>query len=123
MRKLETHFTTTEQSERLLALGLPADTADCYYEMAYRPILQLLPEGISFSQLPQYIDDEDGDTDEIPCWSVGRLIEIAEIMVGSDTWQDYQQPSKEKPTLAERAVCTIENLCNLLKFDFSKLFE
>lgn len=27
------HFTTEEQSERLLNAGLPANTADCYYGM------------------------------------------------------------------------------------------
>ncbi len=127
MREFENHFTTLEQSERLLALGLPADTADCFYKRhlcqkdEYFEEPKVLPDGLTFSS---YCGTETGVDEDIyvPCWSVGRLIEIAEIMVGSDTWQDYQQPSVEKPTLVERAVCTIENLCNLIKFDFEKLF-
>lgn len=76
MKKLNDNFTTLRQSEVLLELGLPEDTADCYYEMSYRPIRAILPDGISFSKLPQYMDDEDGDLDILPCWSAGRLIDI-----------------------------------------------
>ena len=32
MKKLQQNFTTTEQSKRLLELGVPADSADCYFE-------------------------------------------------------------------------------------------
>lgn len=31
MKKLQNNYTTPEQSKRLLELGLPADSADCYY--------------------------------------------------------------------------------------------
>ena len=30
MKKLQNNFTTPEQSKRLLELGVPADSADCY---------------------------------------------------------------------------------------------
>ena len=128
MRKFENHFTSLEQSKRLLELGLPADSADCYFQD-----LEYHEEGIDktlHTWIGPLILNCDTYEEEVlsfptdtlyPCWSVGRLIEIAELMVGSTTWQDYQQPSVEKPTLVERAVCTIENLCNLIKFGFEKL--
>ena len=49
MEKLQINVTTQEQSKRLLELGVPADSADCYYH--------------------------NGDV----CWSVGRLIQIIQI--------------------------------------------
>lgn len=128
MRKFENHFTSLEQSERLLQLGVPAESADCFYRRHLHNKDEYF-EGPFVLPVEQTIvtycgTDEDSYSTEIyaPCWSVGRLIEIAELMVGSDTWQDYQQPSIVKPTLVERAVCTIEKLCNLIKFDFEKLF-
>jgi hypothetical protein len=78
MKKLRSNFTTTEQSKRLLELGVPADSADMYYhtdigftrfysEPEVIPSCELFSTGNSV-----YIYD-------IPCWSVGRLIEIYEI--------------------------------------------
>lgn len=120
MIQFENNFTTPEQSKRLLKLGVPADSSDMNYHSAGNKFTiehLYLNKGRKYSDLATNFENL-----TLPCWSVGRLIEIAEIMVGSTTWQDYQQPSVEKPTLVERAVCTIENLCNLIKFDFEKLF-
>lgn len=66
--KLQNNFTTPEQSKRLLELGLPADSADCYCLTTVIGQIQIvLPEsarsGKDFKQF-------------FPCWSVGRLIEI-----------------------------------------------
>ena len=68
------NFTTPEQSQRLLELGVPADSADCIYPcykqegygdklFMYGHINIKHPAG----SRPKYF---------IPCWSVGRLIEI-----------------------------------------------
>lgn len=76
--------TTKEQSERLLALGLKKETADCSwisntsnitYKTHWRSIMGWF---------------EDGD---LPAWSLHRLIEIAGIMAFSpvssiDGWYD-----------------------------------
>ena len=74
MKQLQNNFTTPEQSERLLELGLPADSADCYYG--------------SYGGHPDYVavrqtefETEDDalfrlNDNLLPCWSVGRLIEI-----------------------------------------------
>lgn len=69
MKKLQQNYTTPEQSKRLLELGLPADSADCYYTRTsplphYRAEYTRIPSGCK------------------PCWSVGRLIEIYHICVG-----------------------------------------
>ena len=72
MRTLQYNFTTPEQSERLLELGVPADSADCF-------IAQYSDGG--YCPLPGIINDEFQDREwlmriGIPCWSVGRLMEL-----------------------------------------------
>lgn len=69
MKQLQNNFTTPEQSRRLLELGVQADSADCYY-----------------SAIDHYTHPVIWHTDVLkfwgtkcPCWSVGRLIEIAFI--------------------------------------------
>ena len=64
MKQLQNDFTTPEQSKRLLELGVPKWTADCYYEV--------FPEGIRVKPSPFFVPSD-------PCWSVGRLIEIYHI--------------------------------------------
>lgn len=73
MKTLQKNYTTPEQSKRLLELGLPSDSADCYYDQ-YQ-ILNFRTEldyGYDFFELNFRF---------IPCWSVGRLIEIYHICV------------------------------------------
>lgn len=80
MKKLQNNFTTPEQSKRLLELGVPADSADCYlnsdsvimlngktFQENYNEDLDLAR--LHLIEYPHYV----------PCWSVGRLIEIYEI--------------------------------------------
>ena len=55
--------TTREQSERLLALGLKPETADMWY-----------PHFAKTCPIP--LIDEVLTTDDIPAWSLGRLIEM-----------------------------------------------
>lgn len=66
MTTLQNNFTTHDQSKRLVELGVPADSADCYYDTSKN--LFVLPEDATFKE---YCHGRD-----IPCWSVGRLIEI-----------------------------------------------
>lgn len=68
MKPLQNNFTTPEQSKRLLELGLPADSADCYYRDFASSRVRLIPN-------VREMDDKFGiDTNFlIPCWSVGRL--------------------------------------------------
>ena len=110
MSKLQNNFTTPEQSKRLLELGVPADSADCIYLKSGK------------------IDVKNTALDELfpPCWSVGRLIEILEIIVGTP-WSDYQVLGKS--TLLERVLRDFEDVVKYKeifkdnRIDFSKLEE
>lgn len=81
MSKLQNDFTTPEQSKRLLELGVPEWTADCYtiinndvYNKDEIRVRQNEYEiNYSFFNNKHYN----------PCWSVGRLIEIYHICVSS----------------------------------------
>ena len=95
---METNFnfkssvcTSREQSERLLALGLKKETADCYYwqenDHIYREAtgvwhLETLDSKDSqehFEYLDKYFGVCLADDEEhyfIPAWSLGRLIEM-----------------------------------------------
>lgn len=71
MSKLQNNFTTPEQSKRLLELGVPAWTADCFITLrgAIKARQSMCLSKDFFLGEPNYA----------PCWSVGRLIEIYEI--------------------------------------------
>lgn len=110
MKQLQNNFTTPEQSKRLLELGVPADSADCYYRDFASSRVRLIPN-------IREMDDKFGiDTNFlIPCWSVGRLIEILCICergeeVSFYTWTD-------KVDLVEWVIFKIE----VAEPDFSKL--
>ena len=78
--RLNENFTSPAQGKRLLELGVPAWTADCYY-MA----IGLDAEKYGYSDFPYFMTTNYVDREHviaginIPCWSVGRLIEIAFI--------------------------------------------
>ena len=74
--------TSREQSERLLALGLKKDTADCgiYYS-------ELAGCDRMFAKI-----ETEFEADEIPAWSLHRLIEIV-----AHTQYPYYVISKELP--------------------------
>ena len=76
MKTLQSNFTTSEQSKQLLELGVPSDSADCYltrfgidegWEAKILNNVKYLEIAISNQKYC------------LPCWSVGRLIEIAKI--------------------------------------------
>jgi hypothetical protein len=71
--KLQNNFTTIEQSKRLLELGVPADSADCFYDH-YRNL-----EVRTYSKLASTFFET--YTRFTPCWSVGRLMEIYHICI------------------------------------------
>ena len=75
MKKLNRDFTTPAQSKRLLELGVPASSANCYIDKDGK------------------VHCFDGDTPKslmfdagcIPCWTTGRLIEIHTICGGTSS--------------------------------------
>ena len=83
MKKLQNNFTTPEQSKRLLKIGVHADSADCYWQLRSDTLAEYLEYRCYIGTIPAIIDNlysfRNGYT--IPCWSVGRLIEIYHICV------------------------------------------
>lgn len=86
--QLQNNYTTPEQSERLIELGVPADSADMYYQNALDA--RIIPTGRSYKE---YTDRLTGLNREIwffkPCWSVGRLIEIYNICLPEKPYPYY----------------------------------
>lgn len=70
------HYTTIEQSKKLMELGLNPDTADMYYFCDPTPAgnvmhpTLIIVEKHLHSRLPEY------DKGDIPCWSLGALLEL-----------------------------------------------
>lgn len=76
MKKLQNNFTSQEQSKRLLELGVPAWTADCFHptDLQQNPIEDATPTIITYQ-----LDTHEIIWDKVygfPCWSVGRLLEL-----------------------------------------------
>lgn len=144
MKELQNNFTTLEQSKKLLELGVPADSADMYYKQYSDAVVYVgevgdVPQGKTFYMHEpslRHINPEgtwtwkdgeridlSGKVDElrktdIPCWSVGRLIDIYIIARGLDT--AYLQ--------IERGEDMVKYLIQLYEekrkdLDFSKLEE
>lgn len=81
MKTFQNNYTTPEQSKKLLELGIPAESADCYYYEEGSIADDATPQVVPFGE-----PYEDSSTETMfssyvcmPCWSVGRLIEIAFI--------------------------------------------
>ena len=119
MKKLQNNFTTPEQSKRLLELGVPADSADC------RQPNDNGENGkdfiIFYNMFPFSKEIEstifDGDN-LLPCWSVGRLMEIYDICRCYDgDWDEVYG----KETYIETYVSAIEEAVLDEMLDFSKL--
>jgi hypothetical protein len=72
MKKLQSNFTTPEQSKRLLELGVPMNSANCYitWKLDHTPKVNVL-DNETYLELIDHMSQI-----TIPCWSVGRLIEI-----------------------------------------------
>ena len=70
-------YTTKEQALRLKAAGLPAESADCmltiYDEAGTDDLVTLISEKGEAGENWDYFMDESA----FPCWSLGRLIELA----------------------------------------------
>ena len=99
MIKFQDDFTTVEESQRLLAAGLPEESADMWYEKDERVRNEQGEWDNDWSKTPALFnydrDKNNGDrypyselkavtadftgNDTIPCWSVGRLLEIMHI--------------------------------------------
>lgn len=111
MNKLQNDFTTKQQSEKLVALGMPRLSANFYYDDENE--IQIVKD-------PEFELQNKG---YFPCWSVGRLMEIIKICSDLDTVLGYQiaYNTKHKASLLHIVIQIIEDGIN--EFDFSKLKE
>ena len=116
--KFNDNFTTKQQGETLITLGLPPATADCFYDhFGYKNVRD---SGIElsedfFSSTEKYFDKHEG---AFPCWSVGRLIAIYELCTGLK----FERGSCDN--LIEDFIEHIKFALNPgtnIKFDFKKL--
>ena len=129
MKQLQNNFTTPDQSKQLLELGVPADSADCFYShyiktyahSEYTEILWHRPRFITEDNIPNWNARQmDGTQTYLPCWSVGRLIEIYDICRYYDG--DYDEVYG-KETYIETFISAIEEAILDDMLDFSKLEE
>ena len=121
MTKLQRNFTTPEQSKRLLELGVPEWTADCFCptDLQQNPIEDATPTIITYQ-----LDTDEIEWDKVyafPCWSVGRLIEIMNICSIHNIVSIYR--TDRDVTQIDIIIETIINRINGNSIDFSKLEE
>ena len=137
IKKLQNNFTTPEQSKRLLELGLPADSADCYYVRPFGNLIYNKTPMINYDFRPYKEESQLYGADSkrngkysttSPCWSVGRLMEIAHIC--SDSTLSYKEEAEEImkfkeehkcETIVEAIIMCIEDANSLGIMNFSKL--
>jgi len=137
MKKLQDNFTTPEQSKRLLKSGVPQDSADCYivdwyiggkgynaYGDVHVPFVQYerkLRKTIWKENVGRILEPiQNGN---LPCWSVGRLQEIAKICAKE---KEYYYASVDAVAHQEDFVewwVKHFTLTDNVLFDFSKLEE
>ena len=67
MKKLQNNFTTPEQSQRLLELGVPADSADCVYRLGFNEFM-IIPKDATYTTYADSIFRVLKDRC-MPCWS------------------------------------------------------
>lgn len=116
MKTFQNNFTTPEQSKRLLELGVPANSADCY----------LTRFGIDEDwevkvlNYDKYSDVVIGNQDYcIPCWSVGRLVEICRTCLPKKEYDQAFEEMDSAKDVMDVWLAAVSN--NTPVFDFSKL--
>lgn len=119
---LQCDFTTSKQSERLLELGLPADSANIALHKDGSPHY-LNYETFSEFAIRVYSCVEACPYD--PCWTFGRLMEIFDICYVGDRIDD-EWPKTDK--MSSNAGCIINYIVGIYEIaakenglDFSKL--
>lgn len=113
---LQNNFTTSKQSKRLLELGVPAESADCYYSETIKHIVVIDDEIDKKEFFRGYI---------VPCWSVGRLIEIhlkcCTTLNQNDAHIVISRFGIETGGLLQNMYDMVGECALLGKYDFSKL--
>jgi hypothetical protein len=106
---MNSNFTTIEQSNRLLELGLPKNSADLYYNKF--GALEAIPEYRNFNEFC--------DSTDTPCWSLGNLIKIYMSCIGSIFLDSSRFVEKE--SLVDIIISIFEQKIQENQFNFTKL--
>ena len=127
MINFQKDHTTPEQSKRLLELGVPADSANCFFVSSKQGELSQphMLYGLLYSKRVPYGYEKI----YLPCWTALRLMEIIDICVlgeNSDpNTEEYPTTIKVMNKLhipyVEYLVKSIERAVQLGTIDFSKL--
>ena len=128
MKKLQINYTNIFQSGRLLKMGVPAWSADCTQEIEiggsvwhHKWIKHEWDESYDAKGYQKFLDCE---KDTLPCWSVGRLIEIYNICVNLMPGMQLNLDNKpESCTYIELIISSFELAKDDGLIDFSKLEE
>lgn len=147
IKKLQHGFTNPKQSKMLLEFGVMADSADMYYKQYSEAVVWVgevgdVPQGKTFyihEPLLRHINPEgtwtwkdgeridlSGKIDElrktdIPCWSLGRLIEICKLCEPQKDYEQLCDEMKDCKDVMELTISHIKNNLQIMKF--SKLEE
>ena len=122
MSKLQNNFTTVGQSKMLLEIGLPANSADSYYENFCSDD----PDYIRL-EIRQNIKEVKNNLFEdytrlLPCWSVGRLMEIVDICSVKQNYVGKFEFEMNKSYI-QNLIYLIIGMLHAKDLDFSKLEE
>lgn len=119
MEKLQSNYTTQEISKKLMLMGLPDWTADCFYDhFGYKQIRDCLNELRKdfFENAGEFNECHEG---AIPCWSAGRLLELYNNCV-----LNYDEDSMVIPKghfVLQKILIELFAALEYKYFDFSKL--
>ena len=122
MKTSQNNYTTPEQSKKLLELGVPADSADCC-------LRRVLTDGGYCETWRVDVFDFIGQVHDnyLPCWSVGRLMEIFEICDISESVATENTmcsfPSIKRMSYIEYLMKCFSKAVEIKILDFSKLEE
>lgn len=121
MKQLQSNFTTPEQSKRLLELGVPADSADCYNTTKHTGKIR---DGETYKdvlQMSKWRNENGNHIEMYPCWSVGRLIEI--YLLCAELKKPQMIFIKEDVLMMDRMINELCYMAESERLDLSKLEE
>ena len=126
MKKLQNDFTTPEQSKRLLELGVPADSANCYMDSDGSNVQQW-PGKYPLSEFIDHANNRYKEERYCYCWTSGRLMEIFDTCyfgIGNDDeWPKTNDMSAKAGSIVNYIVGIYDIAAKENGFDFSKLEE
>ena len=115
--KSKSNYTTPEQSKKLLELGLPADSADCYNvidsDVYNKDDIRVRQNDYEISS--SFFNNKHYN----PCWSVGQIIEIMNVC--SICGHVSIHRTDREVTHTEQLIEILQNRINSKTIDFSKL--